>query len=230
MILLLTKRRLNYAKLAVQSLKNLKTRESIHFHIADDGSGDDYVSELANIVEKTLGDVSITMTNSNDQGYGANYNLAMQVTHNLNADVVLALEDDWELSRELNIDPIIQALREDVFRCVRLGYVGYTQSLMARFVSFANMNWLEFSEFSSEPHVFTGHPRLETINFQKEVGVWPIGLGAGATEFEVAHRREARIKVGWPVDLVSPYGDAFVHVGTEHAEDPESALLKRVNA
>lgn len=218
----LTKKRLNYAQQSIRSLKNLRTQERLHFHIADDGSGAFYQNAIAGTVEAVLGeDVPITLSDSLDRGYGANYNSATLITHNLaNADVILPIEDDWELTRELDVDVMIKALRENVFSCIRAGYVGYTQSLMAKLVWYENMHWLEFSEFSSEPHVFSGHPRLETINFQREVGLWNEGLNAGATEFEVAHRSRARQGIAWPIDLITLKGSAWAHIGTEKAPNP----------
>ena len=99
---------------------------------------------------------------------------------------------------------------------------------MAKLVWYEKMHWLEFSEFSSEPHVFAGHPRLETVSFQKEVGPWPTGLGAGATEFEVAHRSRARQGIAWPIDLVPLQGGLWGHIGTEQAKDPDNVEQARV--
>jgi hypothetical protein len=67
---------------------------------------------------------------------------------------------------------------------------------------------------SPEPHVFAGHPRLETVGYQRRVGEWPEGLLPGETEFSVAHYQWARMGVVWPMDLVKPSGDLFCHIGT----------------
>jgi hypothetical protein len=224
-LVFLTKRRLQYAQQSIRSLSRLKTQEKIHFHIADDGSGEDYQTSLAHAAEEALGqDTPITLSDSKDRGYGANYNAATLITHSLaNADVILPIEDDWELTRDLDVDVMIKSLRENVFSCVRMGYVGYTQSLLAKLVWYQNMHWLEFSEFSSEPHVFSGHPRLETVQFQREVGLWNEGLDAGATEFEVAHRARARQGVAWPIDLITLKGNAWAHIGTDKAPNPAFA-------
>ena len=109
-------------------------------------------------------------------------------------------------------------LRDGAFGCVRMGYIGFTQELRASFVSHGGLFWLALDPASAEPHVWSGHPRLETAGWQREVGPWPEGMAAGATEFEVAHRPAARQRVAWPVDLIRPYGDAWAHVGTCQAE------------
>lgn len=158
----------------------------------------------------------VTTSNSQRAGYGANYNLAMQTVHAY-CDLVLPLEDDWELVRELNVDPIVSVLRDRVFGCVRMGYVGYTQTLSCDFVSHLDHHWLLFRHDSAEPHVFAGHPRIETVAWERNVGPWTEGLQPGQTEWEVAHRKEARQQVAWPIDLIKPSGDAFVHIGAERA-------------
>ena len=77
---------------------------------------------------------------------------------------------------------------------------------------------------SPERHVFTGGPRLETVTFERDIGIWPENLQQGKTEMEVASRAEARAGVVWPMDLVKPNGDLFVHIGAAKAGDEEEAV------
>ena len=217
-IVLLTYDRMDYAKKTIASVaKNLKLPpgEDVWFHIADDGSEQEYRDALWEIAKKHWGE-NVSMTNSERRGYGASYNAATQLVHGV-ADLILPLEDDWELIRKLDLTPIAAALRSDVFGCVRMGYIGTTQLLRASFVKAQDLWWLGLDPDSAEPHVFAGHPRLESVEWERYVGPWPEGIGAGATEFEVAHRREARKGVAWPVDLIRPSGDAFVHIGAVQA-------------
>lgn len=212
------KERTKYARQTLQALSNLRASEPFHLHIADDGSD---VYERLKLVDQAEGGMegtfaAVTVSNSAGRGYGASYNLAMQTVHE-KADLVLPLEDDWALTREFNLDPFAEALRFGMFGCIRMGYVGWTQPLIAKFVGHAGLTYLAFDPDSPEPHVFAGGPRLETTEFEKEVGPWPENLDAGTTEFEVAHRREARIGVAWPVDLIYPRGDLFAHIGSEKA-------------
>lgn len=222
-VVLLTYNRLEYAKTTLNSvLKNLilPNEETIHVHIADDGSPEGYVKELSELCATSPRVAHWSFSNSERRGYGANYNLAMQTVHSLfrNGDdsYVLPLEDDWELYRPLDITPIMCVLREQLFGCVRMGYVGYTQPLRCRFVKHESTytHWLEFDPNSEEPHVFAGHPRLETVAWERTVGPWPEGLNPGETEFNVAHTLPARQGVAWPLSLIAVSGDAFAHIGT----------------
>lgn len=217
-VVLLTYNRLDYARKTIASVaKNLKLPpgDEVWFHIADDGSEQEYRDNLWELAKKHWGD-NVSMTNSERRGYGASYNAATQLVHDV-ADLILPLEDDWELVRKLDLTPIAAALRNDTFGCVRMGYIGTTQELRGKFVRAQDLWWLALDPDSPEPHVFAGHPRLETVDWERYVGPWPEGMGAGATEFAVAHRPEARRGVAWPADLIKPTGDAFAHIGAVQA-------------
>lgn len=212
-VCLLTYNRYEYAAKTLRStLDLLKTKEQIHVHIADDGSPNEgYIRGLGNIVESS--DLNYSWSNAERAGYGGNFNLAMQTVHQVR-DVkwILPLEDDWELVREFNIDPILAAT--SVFGCIRMGYVGYTQQLRGIFEFVEGNHYIRFDPDSPEPHVFAGHPRIETVEYERAVGPWPTGMDPGSTEFSVAQRHAARQNVAWPIDLIKPYGDLFAHIGT----------------
>jgi hypothetical protein len=192
--------------------------EPYRIHIADDGSPPEYVESLASFARTRGRDIGtvISSTNSMRKGYGASYNLATQTVH-ASADIVLVLEDDWELQRELDVVRLTRAFEIDGVGCVRLGYIGYTQALRGAFVDINGDKYLEFDPSSPERHVFAGHPRLETVRWQRQVGPWTEGLDPGATEFDTAGKEGARKGVVWPLDLVATRGDMFHHIGTVQA-------------
>lgn len=211
-VVLLTYNREEYARRTLETtIKNLHYDGEWHIHIADDGSPEGYVSRL---VEVALGSgARVTWSNSQRRGYGANYNLAMQTAHQM-SEYILPLEDDWELVRPLYADDIIEDMEEIGFGCARLGYIGYTQPLRAAFIRGIHGLWLALDPTSHEPHVFAGHPRIETVAWARAVGPWPENKEPGDTEFAVAHIPAARQNVGWPADYVRPSGDLFCHIGT----------------
>lgn len=215
--------RKQYARRCLYSLRNLRASEPLWLHVADDGSDPSWREELMEKALSLFGQ-NLSVTDAGGSGYGGSYNLATQLIHQV-VDLVLPLEDDWELVRELNVDPVAGVLRDGLFGCIRMGYVGFTQELRASFVWGRGLHWLTLAPDSPEPHVFAGGPRLETVQWERDVGPWIEGQPPGVTEFEVAHRAEARAGVGWPVDLIYPRGDAFVHIGTEQAQ-----MLQRAGA
>ena len=217
--MLLTYNRLEYAvRTLTTTLSNIKGDYDLYVHIASDGDGDEYINELYSTVYRVGRQdvVEVDHTNSARAGYGVNYNLATQVVHNY-ADYVIPLEDDWELTRELDLDLFIGALDELGAGCMRLGYLGFTQPLRGEFASSHGRVWLRLDPTSPEPHVFAGHPRIESVAWERGVGPWPEGLEPGQTEFAVAHVAESRHGVIWPVQEVKPFGDLFVHIGAERS-------------
>lgn len=209
---------MEYAERTLRStLDNIRYDGPLSVFIADDGSPEpysDYLKKIAGGYEYVVG---VGSSNSGHAGYGANYNLAMQSVHQW-AQYVLPLEDDWELLRPLDLTPLVRMLDEG-YGCIRLGYIGFTQSLRGDFVYSTSDHsmYLLLDHTSPEPHVFAGHPRLETVAWEREVGPWPENRDPGDTEFMVAHRKAARRGVLWPLDLLPPRGNLFVHIGTERS-------------
>jgi hypothetical protein len=220
-VTLYTCNRPEYSKKTLAALaKNIKAPAAFYLHIADDGTDGNGQKLVAQAVKTGKFD-GVTITESGHNGYGASYNLATQKTHQL-ADIQLAMEDDWEAVRPFDLAPLCAALfgARPPIDCIRLGYLGFTQELWGQAVKFGNDTYLLLDGTSSEPHVFAGHPRLETTAFQRRVGPWPTGLAAGATEFYVANLPEAREGVAWPMDYVRPrQGDLFAHIGTDKADE-----------
>lgn len=215
---LLTYNRFEYARETIESFyDNVVGRP--HLHIADDGSPKGYITKLIDVARK-VGAPSISFTNSERGGYGRNVNLASQVTHEL-ATHVFMLEDDWRLLRKLDLAEYVadmEALSD--LDCVRFGYLSWTQPLGGMLSCGPFHKYLMLNPNSPEPHVWSGHPRLERVEFQRQVGEWPEGLAPGETEFRVAHLRRARYGVGWPlgVDAREGYG-LFAHIGTVRSVD-----------
>lgn len=216
-VVLLTFNRFEYAERTIRSLlENIEYGGKIYVHIADDGTGEDYRKELHYIAGGYKNVSGVSESNSERGGYGRNYNIAMQIVHQNNHDLILPLEDDWELLRKFDVDSYLAVFEDGHYGCLRLGYIGFTQELRSKFVTIDGKFYLHLDNDSPEPHVFAGHPRLESVAWERFVGPWPEGLLPGATEFEVAHRKEARTGVLWPCD-VYPCGDLFAHIGTDRS-------------
>lgn len=191
-------------------------------HIADDGSVEGHREALHELAGGYQQVVSAVVTNANRRGYGHSYNLATQEVHG-HSGCVLVLEDDWELTVPLDLDPLVETLlhgtdsaEHHVVGCIRLGYLGFTQRLLGEVAHTPAGPMLLLDWKSSEPHVAAGHPRLETVDWERNVGPWAEGLAPGATEFDWCHRPAARVGVAWPLN----YGPAsqqanslFVHTG-----------------
>lgn len=226
--MLLTFDRAEYAVRTIKGLqKHLRYSGIWTIHVADDGSPEGYIREItdgANAEDKAKGITTFyEHTNAEQRGYGASYNLATQVIHNI-AEIILPIEDDWELQKPLDLDPLVRILLEDDrVNCIRLGYIGYTQELRAKFIwsEETSQNLLLLDPTSPEHHVWAGHPRLETREYQRKVGGWPEGIDPGMTEFTVSHNAEARKGVVWPLELLTSAGNLFAHIGAQQARQDQ---------
>lgn len=219
-VCLLTYNRYDYAEKTLQSFL-----ENVHYslgpmnvHIADDGSPDDYVDRLrylAGCYEKVA---CVTSSITERRGYGGNYNQATHTTHQ-SSDFVFPLEDDWELNRQLDLDPFAQDLLDSKFGMIRMGYVGWMQQLLAEFVGINGRSYLHLLPESQELHIFSGHPRLEKVSWSRNVGLWPEYTSPGDAEIAVSFRKEARTNVLWPlwIGCEGGYG-IFRHIGAEKAQ------------
>ncbi len=195
-------------------------------HIADDNSRPEMIEALLDDVGH-LGWPN-TISHGMGRGYGASHNAATQVMHD-RSDIILALEDDWELVRPLPIDRLARYFDNLDVRSVRLGYIGWTQRLTGQIIKANGPNGdtcLLFDPDSEEPHVNAGHPRLETVGYQRDIGPWAEGVDAGATEFAWCSVRAAREGVVWPMDLgmsASQGGEGchFIHIGSTQAREDQ---------
>lgn len=216
-IMLFTYNRIEYAKATIRAcLDNIRYSGDIIFHIADDGSSEEYRKELLYFAGCWANITHLGVSNSQRGGYGASYNAATMLVHP-RAEIVLPLEDDWKLERPLELDPLVRVLMtEPSIGCIRMGYVGYIpgQVLRGTFLWSEGQHFLVFDPYSPSQYVFSGHPRLETVEWARGVGPWPEGLPAGETELAVAGRLASRNGVAWPLDLIHPKGDLWSHIGT----------------
>lgn len=194
--------------------------DPIRLHIADDGSTQEHKDEILHAALSYWPKELISLSDSGHRGYGANYNAATQVVHQF-SDYIMPVEDDWELSRKLDCDQLISAMDKEpeLLGCVRLGNIGYTGTLQGKFIWVNDQHYIALDASSSEKHVFAGHPRIESVQWSRKLGPWPEGLTPGETELSVCGRRNSRLGVAWPVDLIHPIGDLFLHIGEVRSTD-----------
>lgn len=213
-VLLLTYNRKKYAEKTLRAvLDNIKWSGTLNVHIADDGSPGRYVDSLRTIAGGYSSVAHVGASDSDRRGYGANYNLATQHIHDA-TDFVLPLEDDWVLTKPLDCDTLVGAFEEARIGCVRLGYLGATQPLYAELVRVKGIAYWLLDAGSAEPHVFAGHPRIETVAWERQQGPWPEGLDPNRTEFDVAYN--VRTGIAWP-EWLDVNGGVFEHIGSERA-------------
>lgn len=223
-VMLLTYKRFATAQRTLEALfDHARYSGPVRLHIADDGSppledGRDYREALR---EAWAPGWPTTVSNAGQRGYGASFNLGTQALHR-DCEIIMPLEDDWELQRPLDLDPLVLILHDTglPIDVIRLGYLGFTQELRGRFMHTDAGVMALLDPDSTEPHVAAGHVRLETRDYERRVGAWPEGIPAGRTEWEWCRRAEAREGVAFPLDLIHPSRDPlFAHIGAERLNE-----------
>ncbi len=225
-----------YARATLKSLiNNLSYEGPLRWHIADDGSAPGHRETLMEGAPRLL---IASVSDSERRGYGASYNAMTQAVHRDDTDLVLCVEDDWLLSRPLDLTPLARSLQAPPFEtrqfdgsmkahqllCIRLGYLGWTNELRGHLVRpIAGQTFLMLDPDCPEHHVFSAGPRLETVGFERRLGLWPEHCTAGPCELAVAGRSVSRLGVAWPLDqgvnaaLDNP--SLFAHIGSVSVKD-----------
>jgi hypothetical protein len=106
---LLTYERTEYAVRTVQSVCRNLQYENLAWYIADDGSRPEHVSEIVSALEAE--NAKIFGSHSERLGPGPSWNLAIEKSLE-QADFILWLEDDWELSVDLQVEPYVKLMQE----------------------------------------------------------------------------------------------------------------------
>lgn len=203
---LITFNRLEDALQTIRSVKEHLVWPNVGWHIADDGSPEGYVDQLRAEIGPGY-EVTVTnaqpdrIANGNHQQVGRNMNLGAKEAFR-RADLVLWLEDDWELKEDLNLGPFVNLLQErSEIGMVRLGYLHL--DLEAEILGAAgNLWWL--LKRTGHHYTFAGHPSLRHKRFYDCYGEYDEGLDIGATEDTFCSRFENKVDgpgIVWPAWL-----------------------------
>lgn len=219
-IILQTWARTSYALRTIRAAHaNLRYGGPLTWYIADDGSDPAHFKAVGDTLNE-LG-ASVCGAHSVRRGYGANMNVAVEAAHAI-SPMLLALEDDWELTQPLDLYPYAALLMErPEIGMVRLGMLnldirGRTWGHDGR------VYWI----LDREPHhdgtpVFTGHPSLRHRRYRDAHGPYPEGLKPGETELAYAYKYRMGAQNGpaivWPADY--PSGGLWGHIGEKKTED-----------
>lgn len=174
--LIITYKRLPLALATIKSVKEMVDYPNIGFHIADDGSGEDYVNRLA---QEIGGNYSITVSNAARGGVGKNMNLGIAACLG-RADFWLHLEDDWALKRRLDLRPCVQLMIDNqTIGMIAMGNL--IAGLKAESMAGANKLWWKYTKLC-QTYVFNGNASLRHRRFHQAYGQYKEGLSPGQTE------------------------------------------------
>lgn len=205
--LIITYRRLALALETIRSVKTMVRYPNIGFHIADDGSGSEYISRL---LEEIGPEYSVEVTDAKRAGVGANMNLGIEAVLK-RADLWLHLEDDWVLHQPLDLEGPVRLLMEDSsVGMVRLGRL--SANLQAVSMAGADKLWWRLHKLC-DPYVFSGNAALRHRRFHDAYGGYAVGLRPGETELNYCGHFDGTEgpSIVYPAWL--SYLDTFQHIG-----------------
>jgi glycosyltransferase involved in cell wall biosynthesis len=201
-IVICTFRREREIRLTIESLlKNLRY-PSFAWYIADDGSGGDYVNDVALYIRSHDAASPITYTITDREGWGANVNAAM---YRVEESFIYFTEDDYLLLRELDLRPFVALLQQyEWMGLVRFGIAahGFICKLHECDISQMCPDYNE-SSIDGPPHMgmmnvwevsrvlpggpgsfyrYSNRPHLKHKRFHGHYGLYPTGRSLGRTE------------------------------------------------
>ena len=214
-IVLVTYTRTEYAVRTVNSVReNLVYSQELGWYVADDGSPGSHFDEVV----KAVGKAPIIGLHSEDfvlgkRWPGKSWNKAWEFAHEW-APIVLWLEDDWQLQRELNIDPYVELLMtNEKVGMVRLGHLAIDLNMTS--MGHAGIHYLQM--WRNMTYGFSGNPSLRHQRFAQAYGPYKEDIEPGDTEVEYdsRFRNTSGPEIWWPVDL-GGWG-IFSHIGQEQS-------------
>ena len=208
--ILTTYKRQELALKTIKGVLDWAVYPEIKWIVCDDGSGDDYLNPIYELIgDRLAGSVA-----GNRHGVGYMMNRAIEQVQTLDGQLMLFLEDDWELRATSDFNQDAQVLLNDVsVGMIRYGYLspGLTATLLA------NNNKLYWKvENNGFQYRFTGHPSLRHIRFHQAYGMYAEGLTPGQTELDFC----AKVNAGHVYDpciYITAYQafGIFHHIGAE---------------
>lgn len=227
-ILIITYKRADLAIEEIRALnEHLKYSGPWHWHIADDGSGQEHIDALGAAIRKHTkeyrGDIepeeAITYTVTDRKGAGANMNAGQRICWS-KSDFILWLEDDWRLRYELDLHPMIKLLQDHVNVCmIRLGYL--QRGMVGETVSGADRLWWLLDKKSPDHYILAGHASLRHKRLYEVYGEYTEGLKAGETESDFCFKfnKTPGPDIVWPA-FITNWGP-FEHIGGVSLKDLE---------
>lgn len=200
--------RTEYALRTIRSVRDNLRYPNLAWFVADDGSEGSHVDQVVG----ALSGADVIGVYSERDSYGKSCNAGICAARGF-GNLMLFLEDDWELYHPLDIWPFAAALMEDdSIGMVRMGYL----NAGVKGETFGNRGQLYWRLDDESPYIFTGHPSLRHMRFHDHAGDYTERLQPGETELSMAwkYKASARPKpsIVWPCMLGQ--SGSFGHIGS----------------
>jgi len=208
----------NRPNLAARTVKSiceyLEPNNSVFWYIGEDSGNKEVISAVLDCLAVYGFDhFSYHCEDMSPNNYhcGNSWNLALKMAHQ-KSDVVLWMEDDWELRHSLDISAYLSLLRENNnVGIVRLGHMPVGSALFS--VGYKGIHYLRFEKTTQ--YAYSGNPHLRHKRFVDSYGYFSEKLNPGNIEVELDGRVRGKSgpEIWWPIDL-GGWG-VFGHIGKE---------------
>jgi len=200
--------RTDYAVRTIESCKRYLRYPNLHWFIADDGSDLYHIDSVVN----ALDGCNISGIWSTKNSYGRSCNAGIEKTREIGS-LMFFLEDDWELTRELDLWTYAAALMEnDTLGMIRMGYLNEG----VKGETFGHRDQLYWRLDGESPYIFTGHPSLRHMRFHNHAGGYVEMLQPGETELAMAWKYkmspDPKPSILWPCQMGQ--NGWFAHIGS----------------
>jgi len=207
----LTYERTEYALRSIESTCSKLKYGSLGWYVADDGSRDEHFKAVMETLEKN--GTHVFGSHHEKMGAGASWNRAIEEALKV-SDVLLWIEDDWNLGWDLDIHPYVKMLleREDV-GMVRLGYLAV--GLKCEVMGYDGIHYLKMSRETQ--YAYSGNPNLRHRRYFDAYKRYPTDKNPG--ECEVWHDYDVREgnpngpDIWWPGNLTNCAWSVWQHIG-----------------
>ena len=208
--LITTYNRLEMCLRTVRGIKENLRWSNLGFVLVDDGSGQEYVDRVVKEIGATN---HLWVYQSNHKGVGHNMNVGLQHIFDLGGELVLLLEDDWELTTPLDLTPYVNLLinHEDI-GYVRMGYLSV--GLRGELISRENLLWFDIERNPNNQYNYVGHAGLRHKRLYDSLGKFSEGLSPGENELDYGSKYNyatSAPKIVWPAEW-GVWGK-FGHIG-----------------
>lgn len=219
-VLITTYKRTDCALRTIRGVKENFHWPNIGFVLVDDGSP----VEHRKVLVREIGPTYYTWVyNGQRRGVGHNMNVGFRHVWEQGGELVLLLEDDWEIRSPLDVVPYVNLLmnNQDI-GMIRMGYL--SAGIRATLESRENRLWWVLQHNPNQQYNYAGHAQLQHKRFWEKLGAFKEGLAPGANELYRCgqyNSAENPPKIVWPAEF-GQWGP-FHHVGSVSLADTEVA-------
>jgi len=209
---LLTYQRTDYAVRTVNSVCDRLKYPNLAWYVADDGSDPPHFFSILAALEQK--DATVFGSHSEKLGPGPSWNRAVQQSLEY-CDLVLWLEDDWELTQDLDITRYVKLLLDKPeVGMIRMGYLAVGLDLHS--VGHDGVHYLRVQK--STQYAYSGNPSIRHRRYFEAYEGYPSGKNPG--DCEIWHDAKMREKkdgpeIWWPVNLPNGGWSVWGHIGQE---------------